>query len=90
MPADAAVNAEVPFPFTRPVSVVAPVPPFATPRVPVRRLVPIDEVATTLPVLSVPKRAEVRPVKYGLPEMVRAVDDAYGNVEARVVEVAVM
>ena len=35
MPAVAAVNALAPLPFRRPVSVVAPVPPFGTVRVPV-------------------------------------------------------
>ena len=70
--------------------VVAPVPPFATGSVPVRRLTPIEEVATTLPVESVPNSADVMPVRYALPETVNAVVDAYGNCDARVVEVAVM
>ena len=37
--------------------------PLMVPRVPVRRLVPMDEVATTLPVESVPRSDDVRLVR---------------------------
>ena len=50
--------------------------PLMVPRDPVMRLVPMDEVATTLPVESVPRSDDVRLVKYVLPDTVSAVDDA--------------
>ena len=57
--------------------------------VPESKLAPMEVVATTLPVLSVPRSEEVRLVRYVLPETVNAVLLAYGNVEAATVEVAV-
>jgi len=51
-------------------------------------LTPTELVATTFPVLSVPRRALVSPVRYVFPDTVTAVDDAYGNVDATDVEVA--
>ena len=52
----AAVSEPVPLPVSRPPSVVEPVPPFPTPKVPVRRLVPIEVVATTAPEALVERR----------------------------------
>jgi hypothetical protein len=62
-----------------PVSVVEPVPPFPTARVPVRRLVPIEVVATSLPVESVLRRALVRELNHVLPVLVNPVVDALVN-----------
>ena len=45
---------------------------------------PIDVVETTRPFESVERRALVRPVNHVLPETLRAVVDAYGNVFASV------
>ena len=42
--------------------------PLMVPRVPVKRLVPIDDVATSLPVLSVLRSALVREVNHVVPE----------------------
>ena len=53
--------------------------PLIVPRVPVRRLVPMDEVATSLPVLSVPNSALVRPVNHVVPVVVSWVVDALAN-----------
>ena len=50
--------------------------PFTVPRGPVMRLVPILEVATTLPFWSVPRSELVRLVSQVEPEIVRAVVDA--------------
>jgi hypothetical protein len=50
------LSALVPLPKRIPVSVVEPVPPFPTPKVPVRRLVPIEVVATTAPEALVERR----------------------------------
>ena len=52
----AAVSEPVPLPVRRPPSVVEPVPPLATERVPVRRPTLIEEVATTLPCALVERR----------------------------------
>ena len=51
--------------------------PLMVPRVPERRLVPMDEVAITFPVASVERSAEASDERYAEPETVRAVDDAY-------------
>ena len=45
--------------------------------VPERRLAPMEVVATTLPVLSVPKSELVSEVKYVLPELVKSVVEAW-------------
>ena len=66
----------VPLPTRSPVSVVEPVPPFATPSVPVRLFTPIDVVAIIFPVESVAKTEPVSAVKYVLPETVSAVVEA--------------
>src|SRR3989344_6114521 len=51
--------------------------PFTVPSGPVMRLVPMEEVATTWPLLSTPSTAEARLVRKVLPETVSAVDEAY-------------
>ena len=56
---DAAVTAPVPLPVKRPPSVVEPVPPCPTPRVPVMKLKPTEVVATIFPVASVERSALV-------------------------------
>ena len=66
----AAVRALVPFPVRRPPSVVEPVPPLATPSVPVSWLVPIDEVAIIWPALLTARTALARLVRVVLPVMV--------------------
>lgn len=71
--------------------VVAPVPPRFTPSVVEAETVPL-ELVTRIP-LGEPEmmRFVVEAVaKYPVPLTVSAVEEAYGNVEARVVEVAVM
>ena len=50
--------------------------PLMVPSVPVMRLVPIEEVATSLPLWSVPRSELVIEVRYVLPDTVSAVDDA--------------
>jgi len=64
------VIAPVPLPVRQPVSVAAPVPPFVTGSVPVRKFTPTELVATSLPVSSVPKSAFVVPEKYCEPVVV--------------------
>ena len=54
------LSALVPLPTRIPESVEEPVPPFPTPNVPVRRLVPILVVAMTLPFASVERTLLVR------------------------------
>ena len=76
-PDTVAVRSEpVPLPTRRPVSVVEPVPPFATGRVPEMLLTPMDDVAIIFPVESVAKTEPVSAVKYVLPETVSAVVEA--------------
>ena len=56
-------TAEAPLPIKMPESVVEPVPPFPTPSAPVMRFAPMEDVATSLPVLSVARSEEaVTPV----------------------------
>ena len=53
-----------------------PVPPLVVERVPVRRLVPMEVVATSLPLLSVLRRLLVRPVNHVVPDVVSCDVDA--------------
>jgi len=63
----AAVSEPVPLPVSRPPRVVEPVPPFPTPRVPVRRLVPMEVVATMAPEELVERRELGRPESVTVP-----------------------
>ncbi len=79
---------EVPLPESRPPKVVEPVPPFATPNVPVRYwLMESDEVAMTAPVALVESSAEVRPV---MPKAVVVAPVAFKLVAKRLVVVALV
>ncbi|MEK7275052.1 MAG: hypothetical protein AAB110_07335 [Candidatus Desantisbacteria bacterium] len=69
-------------PLPVPVEVVTPVPPEATARAEARVSEPREAVLAL-------RVVEVAVPKYPVPETVSAVDEAYGNVEAMVVEVAV-
>ena len=71
------MKAPLPLPLMMPVSDVAPVPPYAT---------EIVELAPTVPLMA--SRGPVSDPMYAVPEMVKAVVDAYGKTEAFVVDVA--
>ena len=58
------VIAPVPFPVRQPVKVAAPVPPFVTGSVPVRKLTPIELEAESKPLLSALTRPFVMPVNH--------------------------
>ena len=58
---------------------VIPVPPFDTPSVPVRRLVPMDVVAMTCPDAFVERSELVRLVRYVAPVLVSCVVEAFAN-----------
>ena len=77
-------------PFKSPVSVVDPVPPLPTPSVPVSTFVPIDVVATTLPVVSVERSDEVRPENQVVPRVVREVELFCKLISEKVVELLKM
>ena len=72
--------AEVQLPTKIPESVVEPVPPFATGKMPEMLFTPMDVVAIILPVESVAKTEPVSAVRYVLPDTESAVVDAYGRV----------
>ena len=73
------LTGDAPFPRRMPFRVVEPVPPFPTPRVPVRRLVPIDVVATTWPLALVERIALEIPENHVVPRVV-SVLEAFANV----------
>ena len=70
MPATAERRDPVPLPFKSPESVVDPVPPFDTESVPVKRLKPIDVVATTDPFTFVER------IAFGMLEIAKVVEVA--------------
>src|SRR5665213_2110710 len=65
------LTGDAPFPRRMPFRVVEPVPPFPTPRVPVRRLVPIDVVATTWPEALVESNELVMPARVSWPALLK-------------------